>query len=354
MQSSNGKRRTWARAMAVGGSAVLAATLAGAGAVAAQDGTFPAEKADLTFGYRIAGLNSVAPLLVAEDRGLWQECGLNSVELVLTESVQPGVVSGSLDAGLVETVDAGQAQIDGLPVELIAAYRPFSRNVIAVAPHIETPADLENENILLGGTPGTLDFDVRLGLLKEAGFDLEGVNYNPVTIEGFSDAWVAQLEEGNIVMTPIFNRHFDRLDEQGFQFWVDQLDFGSDHIVGNSDFLANNPESAAALLCGIIGGIQVWSDPANMDYILGLGEDFGIEITDRITLAYEQDIINYKPFDGGWPLDAMVDLYAEIVSPINDGAVVDLEALMNLGPLHRAQEALGLEANPAFEEMAEG
>ncbi len=348
MQRANGKRRMWARGLAIAGSTVLAATLAGAGSVAAQDGKFAAEKPDLKFGYRIAGLNSVAPLLVAEDQGLWQDCGLNSVELVLTETVQPGVVSGSLDAGLVETVDAGQAQIDGLPIELIAAYRPFSRNVIAVAPEIETVEDLEGRDILLGGTPGTLDFDVRLGLLKEAGYDLEGINYNPVTIEGFSDAWVANLEEGNIVMTPIFNRHFQRLADQGFQFWVDRLDFGSDHIVGNSDFLANNPESAAALLCGIIGGIQVWSDPANMEYILGLGEDFGIEITDRITLAYEQDIINYRPFDGGWPLDLMVDLYAEIVSPINDGAVVDLAELMNLTPLHRAQEALGIEATPPY------
>ena len=343
----------WTRALAIGGTMVLAASLAG-GAVSAQDGTFAAEKPDLKFGYRIAGLNSVAPLLVAEARGLWQECGLNSVELVLTETVQPGVVSGSLDAGLVETVDAGQAQLDGLPIELIAGYRPFSRNIIAVAPEIESPADLEGRDILLGGTPGTLDFDVRLGLLKEAGYDLEGVNYNPVTIEGFSDAWVAQLEAGNIVMTPIFNRHFQRLVDQGFQFWVDQLDFGSDHIVANSDFLANNPESAAALLCGIVGGIQVWQDAANMEEILGLGEAFGIEITDRITDAYEQDIINYRPFDGGWPMDAMVDLYAEIVSPLNDGAVVDLAELMNLTPLHRAQEALGLPINPEFDEMAEG
>lgn len=353
MQRANGMRRMWARGLAIGGSAVLAATLAGAGAVAAQDGTFAAEKPNLKFGYRIAGLNSVAPLLVAEARGLWQECGLNSVELVLTETVQPGVVSGSLDAGLVETVDAGQAQIDGLPIELMAAYRPFSRNIIAVAPEIESPADLEGRDILLGGTPGTLDFDVRLNLLKEAGYDLDGIGFNPVTIEGYSDAWVAQLEAGNIVMTPIFNRHFQRLVDQGFQFWVDQLDFGSDHIVGNSDFLANNPESAAALLCGIIGGIKVWEDPANMEEILELGRAFGIEITDRITDAYEQDIINYRPFDGGWPLDAMVNLYAEIVSPINDGAVVDLEALMNLTPLHRAQAALGFEPNPPFEEMME-
>jgi NitT/TauT family transport system substrate-binding protein len=346
MERSNGMRRNWARVLAIGGSAVLAASVVGAGAVVAQDGTFAAEKPDLKFGYRIAGLNSVAPLLVAEDRGLWQECGLNSVELVLTESVQPGVVSGSLDAGLVETVDAGQAQLDGLPIELVAGYRPYSRNVIAVAPEIESVADLEGRDILLGGTPGTLDFDVRVGLLKEAGYDLEGVNYNPVTIEGFSDAWVAQLEAGNIVMTPIFNRHYQRLADQGFQFWVDRKDFGSDHIVANSDFLANNPESAAALLCGIVGGIQVWADPANMKYILGLGEAFGIEITDRITLAYEEDIKNYDPFDGGWPMDLMVDLYDEIVSPINDGAVVDLDALINLDALHKAQEALGLELNP--------
>lgn len=356
MGHSNGMRRLWARGLAVGGATVLAASVAGAGAVVAQDGEAPfsPEKPDITLGYRLPSLNSVAALLVAQDRGYWQECGLNSVELIQTEEVLPGVVSGSLDVGLVETVDTGQAQVDGLPIDLIAGYRPFSRNVIAVPPGIESVEDLDGKDVLLGGTPGTLDFDVRAGMLLEAGYDLSTVNPNYVSVEGGSDAWVALMEEGKLFMSPIFNRHYKRLQDQGFSFWVDRQDFGSDHVVGNESFLEQNPESAAAFLCGLIQGIQVWSDPANMDYILGLGEAQGIEITDNITLAYEEDIKNYAPFDGGWDMSLMEELFEEIVTPEVSGDV-DFGELLNLTPLHRAQEHLGLEPNPVVDmEMSEG
>jgi hypothetical protein len=145
-----------------------------------------------------------------------------------------------------------------------------------------------------------------------------------------------------------------RLADQGFNFWVDNQDFGSDHVGANADFVANNPETVAAVLCGLIGGIQVWTDMANMDYILGLGEAEGIEITDSITLAYEEDIKNYQPFDGGWDQALMVELFNEIVTPdVPDD--VDFDALLELGPLHAAQAALGLDPNPVVgDDMAEG
>ena len=348
MERTNGMRRLWARGLAVGGATVLAASLAGSGAVLAQDdmeAPFSPEKMDLKLGYRLPSLNSVAALLAAQDKGLWQACGLNSVELIQTEDVLPGVVSGSLDAGLVETVDTGLAQVEGLPIKLIAGYRPFSRNVIAVPPGITSVADLDGKDVLVGGVPGTLDADVRLNMLADNGYDLSTVNPNYVNVEGGSDAWVALMEEGKLFLSPIFNRHVQRLLDQDFTFWVDSQDFGSDHVVGNDGFLADNPEAAAALLCGLIGGIQIWSDMDNMEYILGLGEAQGIEITDRITLAYAEDIKNYSPFDGGWDMSLMQALFEDIVTPEVSGDV-DFDDLLDLTPLHRAQEYLGLAANP--------
>jgi len=296
----------------------------------------------VTLGYRLPSLNSVAALLIAKDRGFWQECGLADVQLIQTEQVMPGVASGSLNFGMVETVDTGQAQLDGLPVKLVAAYRPYSMNVIVVRPEITTPADLAGKDILLGGTPGTRDFDVRFELLKESGYDLTGVPFNAVSVDGGSDAWVALLEEGKLFMTPIFNRHYDKLKAEGMQFWVDRQDFGSDHIAANADFVAANPNTTAAFLCGLIKGIKVWSDPANKEYVLSLAASTGIEITDAIRNAYERDIVNYKPFDGGWPLDLMEQLFAK-----NLEGTVDMDQLLELGPLYAAQAYLGLPLDPA-------
>jgi ABC-type nitrate/sulfonate/bicarbonate transport system substrate-binding protein len=341
-------RRRGGRAMAVVGSAALAAGLVGSGAVLAQEspaiaGIGTPEKPVLTLGYRLPSYNSVAPLLVAKDRGYWQDCGLQDVQLVQTEEVTPGLVSGSLDVGLIETIDGGQAQIDGLPLKIIAGYRPYSRNIIAVRPEIGTPADLAGKDILLGGTPGTRDADVRLGFLREAGYDLTGVPFNAVTVEGGSDAWVALLLEGKLFLTPVFNRHVRTVTEAGMQLWVDQKDFGSDHVAATTDFIAANPNSTAAFLCGLIQGIQVWQDPANKEYILGLAEATGIEITQGILDAYELDIENYDPFNGGWPMDRLQELFDE-----NLESHVDAWDAVDVSALHVAQQALGLEPDPAL------
>ncbi|MBX3031216.1 MAG: ABC transporter substrate-binding protein [Chloroflexi bacterium] len=351
IRGHQGARR---RSPALAAMLAVGTALASFGVVGAQSPSFaptPApvgslgtpEVGTVTLGYRLPSLNSVAALLVAQDRGFWQECGLDEVQLIQTEQVTAGVASGSLNFGLVETVDTGQAQLDGLPIKVVAGYRPYSRNVIAVRPEIATPADLAGKDILLGGTPGTRDFDVRFELLKENGFDLTGVPFNAVAVDGGSDAWVALLLEGKLAMTPIFNRHYDNLKAEGMQFWVDQQDFGSDHVTGYADFVAANPNTTAAFLCGLIKGIQVWSDPANKEYILGLGAATGIEITDGIRNAYELDIVNYKPFDGGWPLDLMVELFA---TNLDDGTV-DLDELLALDPLYAAQAYLGLPLDPA-------
>lgn len=335
-------------------SIVLAAVLVGSTGALAQDEAaelpWSPEETTVTLGYQLPSLNSVAPLLVAQDRGFWQDCGLENVELIQTEEVTSGVVSGSLDVGILETNDAGQAQVDDLPVKVISAYRPWGRNIIAVHPSIETPADLAGKDILLGGTPGTLDFDFRMGLLSEAGYDLEGVAFNPVSVEGGSDAWVALLEEGRLYLTPVFNRHYQRLQDQGFEFWVDRFDFGNEHIITNEGFLASNPDAAAAFLCGLIQGFQVWADTANRDYVLGLGEAYGIEIDERITAAYDQDILQYRPWTGGWPMEDMAAYLEALVTPEVPGDV-DLDDLLALDPLHRAQEFLGLEPDPVLDGM---
>lgn len=302
------------------------------------------ERPVINVGYRLPSLNSVASLWIAQDKGFWKECGLEDVRLVQTEEVQAGVIGGGLDYGIIETVDFGDAALNGLPLKLIAGYRPYSRNVIAVRPEIKTPADLAGKDILLGGTPGTRDFDVRFNILKANGYDLTGVPYNAVSVDGGSDAWVALLEEGKLFMTPIFNRHYNKLKDEGMQFWADQKDFGSDHVGATADKLAAEPNTTAAFLCGLIKGIQVWKDPANKQYVLDLAAKNGIEITDGIKNAYELDIENYDPYDGGpGPYDKLAALFADNL----EGGPVDLTQLVDVTQLDRAQEYLGLPATAA-------
>ncbi len=302
------------------------------------------EKKSVTLGYRLPSLNSVAALLVATDKGYWKACGLDKVDLIQTEEVNAGVVSGSIDVGILETVDLGASQTRGLPLVMVAGYRPYSRNLIAVRPEIKKPADLAGKDILLGGTPGTADYDVRFGLLKEAGFDLTGIAFNAVTVPGGSDAWVALMQQSKLWLSPVFNRHFQALKDGGFSFWVDRQDFGSDHIGVTSDMLAKNPNTVAAVLCGLIQGIKGWVDPANKDYVLGLGAKAGLQITDAVKNSYIEDSKNYKPYDGGaGPYDQMQSLFDKNVKT----GKVDIKKLVDVIALNMAQTFLKLPLTPA-------
>jgi NitT/TauT family transport system substrate-binding protein len=323
-------------------------------ALAAPTDLAPPEQTSISVGYRLPNLNSRAPFLVALDRGYFEEAGLEAVELIQTEDALAGLVGGSLDIANVETLDAANGVVEGLPIEAIGGYQNYSVNLIAVRPEIETPQDLEGKDILLGGTPGSLDFDFRMKLLKEAGFDISGVNVNPVTIEGGSNAWVEHFLNGNLYMTPIFNRHRALVEEAGGRLVVDNFLYGSDLLAANRDWAAANPATVRAFLSAYIRALADVQDPANADHVLSLGEREGITITPGVRSGWPLDVLFYQPFDGGFGDRAQGHGLGELQAYLTENlpAVPDMATFIDAEDLNAAQQALGLEPNPVMGEPA--
>ncbi len=302
------------------------------------------EVTDIVFGHRLPGLNSLAPLLVADDQGFFEESGFTSFQLVITENVAAGILGRSLHFGAIETLDAGQNVVDDVPIHKISAYRNYSVSMIAVRSEFESVEDLEGQDVVLGGTPGSLDYDKRADLMAKNGWDLSGVNVNPVVIPGGSDAWVELFLEGQVAVTALFNRHVNRVRDAGHNIIVNEFEFGNDSVVANADFIEQNPVAVAQFLCAYIRGAQFWQDPANKEYILGLGAQQGIDITDAIRDAYELDILQFnrdEVYDGGFQRSDLQALFEEFLEQ-----PPDLDEVLRVGPLHQAQEALGLPTRP--------
>jgi ABC-type nitrate/sulfonate/bicarbonate transport system substrate-binding protein len=312
------------------------------------------EQTAISIGYRLPNLNSRAPFLVALDRGYFSDAGFTDVQLVQTEETAPGLIGGSLQFGNVETLDTANGFAEGLPLQALAGYQNYTANMIAVRPEIATPADLAGKDILLGGTPGSLDFDLRANMLAEAGFDITGVPFNAVNVDGGSNAWVALFLEDKLAMTPIFNRHRQQVLDAGGRLVVDRFDYGSDMLATNRDWAAANPNTVRAFLSAYIRALADVQDPANTDYVMSLGERAGITITDGVRAGWDGDHGDrayYEAFDGGFgdvtQGGGLGELEAYLGANLPEGVTVDLSQFVDSADLNAVQQALGLEANPA-------
>lgn len=312
------------------------------------------EQTAITVGYRLPNLNSRAPFLVALDRGYFTDAGFTDVQLVQTEETAPGLIGGSLQFGAVETLDTANGFAEGLPLTAVAGYQNYTSNTIAVRPEVATPADLAGKDILLGGTPGSLDFDLRAKLLADAGFDITGVPYNAVTVDGGSNAWVALFLDGKLFLTPIFNRHRQQVQDAGARLVVDTVDYGSDLLAANKDWAAANPNTVQAFLGAYIRALADIKDPGNADYVFSLGERAGITITDGIRSGWPNDVAFFAPFDGGFgnadDAGGLGELEAFLADNLPDGVAVDLSQFVDASALNAAQAALGLAPNPASDD----
>ncbi|MBM4433579.1 MAG: ABC transporter substrate-binding protein [Chloroflexi bacterium] len=326
-------------------SATAAPTVAAtvAATAAATPKTLPKpEKTAIKVGLRLPSLNQQAPMRIAVDKGYFAEVGFTNVEIITTEQTREGVLGGSLDVAHMETSDVVDAAGNrGTPLRMIAAHSNYTSMMIAVHKSIRTLKDLEGKDILLGGTPGTKDFDDRAAFLKKAGWDITTIKVNPVTVPGGSNAWVKLLSEDKLFMTPIFNRHRNGVLAAGHKLVVDEKVYGSDVLTASTAALAQTPNLFVAFIGAYIKALQIVKDLGNQEYVMGLGPKIGITVTDDIRNAWELDAANYRPHTGGFPVEDMDGFTKRLF-----GNAVPVSKFFDPTPLWKAQEILGIPKDP--------
>mgnify|MGYP001204728500 CR=1 FL=1 len=301
-----------------------------------------AETSKVTVGIRIPNVGSNAPLYVAVDQGFYAEEGLE-VEIIEAESVSAGLVGGSLQFAIGEASDAVNAAAEGTGLEIVAGYRNRQPFYVAVGKDIETPADLEGKDVLLGGTPGSLDFDLRASLMKDAGFDITGVTVNPVSVPGGSNAWVEQLLAGNLSASVFFARHRPGIIEAGHTLVLDTYkEWPNDSVVAHKDFVDANPNTVARFIRATLRGMQIWKDPSNQAYVQEMMPEYGFRVKEPEYLVdvYQADLDMY---DKDMGLDPAA--FANMLSVFGMEAT-SFESYTDVSALNLAQSSLGIANRP--------
>lgn len=298
-----------------------------------------AEKSKVKVGIELPNLDSNGAVVMAMVNGYYEDEGLE-IEVIRTEATKEGLAGGSLDFAFVSSIDLVNAAQQGTGIELVAGHRGRQRIIIAAQPDIKRPEDLKGKPILLGSTPGTLEYDIRTGLLTEAGFDIADAGGKVVAIAGGSDDWVEHFLNGDLAMTVAFARHLPALQEHGANILVDVLkDWPNDSIASTEKFMSENPNTAARFLRATIRGMADFTDPDNTAAVLQTMEDEGYTIDEIYTgpdgpAAF---VDHAKLYD--LDLTPSQESFDDLLST-NELETVPLDDISDLSQLKRAQEQL--------------
>ncbi|WP_283133138.1 ABC transporter substrate-binding protein [Rhizohabitans arisaemae] len=261
----------------------------------------------ITVGMRLPDPGHLAPLLIGTDRGFYAEEGLE-VRTVVTEDLVPGILDGGLTfADMPSTALLGDA--GKLPIRLISGWHGRRDYWMAVAPGVSVPADLAGRRVILGAPS---DQPVRLRLLAEAGFPLDGVDCEPVNPPGGSDVWIRQLLSGEAGMAPIFLRHRREILDAGCRLVLDvSKDWPSNSVGASTAFLAANPAVATGFLRATLRAMEIWMDPGNAPDVLEIWAKHGIRITPEQRDTYVEGFL--RPY-GRADLTLREDEFAELIA----------------------------------------
>ena len=263
------------------------------------------------------------------------------VEVGFAEDPIPALVSDSADVGILELPFLAQAVDEGVDLVAIAGYRCVEPFYIAVAEGIESAEDLAGENVFLDGLPGSPVVDLRLDLMADAGWDLEGVDANFVQIPGDSAGPVEQFAEGQLAVTNFYREEYPTIDEAGGQVIVTELRLWPNEVmVTTPTFLEENPDLVEDFLVGMLNSTTWFKDLSNKDEFLEMAESQDYPTEDAV-----------KDYESG-PYLFCENLYLE---PESANAQLEtyeapgdftLDDLAVLDQLEAAQEQVGTDNAP--------
>jgi ABC-type nitrate/sulfonate/bicarbonate transport system substrate-binding protein len=200
-------------------------------------------------------------LFVAEELGYFEEAGLDvTIRRPPEGSVTELVASGGAEFGIDFQDSIANRFDEGLPVTAVAAI--VEHNTAGILSHadanIQTAADIE------GNSYGTWNEEIELALLEQV-MQEDGGDFSQVElVPNQADNSVVGLANGMFDSATIYYAWDGIMAEHqnvptNFFYFTDfseQLDFYSPIIIGNNDYLENNPDEVSAFVQAVKRGYQ--------------------------------------------------------------------------------------------------
>lgn len=202
-----------------------------------------------------------APLLVAEEKGLFAEQGIDA-EVLFIGPGQP--LLGALTSGEVPIVMAGAPQaidatLAGGDYVLLGAVQPYLTNSVYVAPEIHTPEDLRGKSIGVSNYGAISHVALRVAL-EHWGF-VEGRDVNVVRSGGTPET-LAAMQSGAIAGGSFSPPQTFRAADMGFRELFDvaatRMEMGNAAIVSTRRFTREQPDVVERYLKVVAKAVQVF------------------------------------------------------------------------------------------------
>ncbi|MCW2760749.1 MAG: hypothetical protein JWR85_950 [Marmoricola sp.] len=287
-------------------------------------------------------------VIVAEEKGYFDEVGINDVKIIETEDPLPALIGGSLDLALYDTdttVAAGVKSKEDL--RYLSPYLGGEANILGVGKGIDSADDLKGKTITGGQFGSRNDFLMRK-LLTDNGVDPDK-DVKLVSTGGQSNERLQSVIAGTVDGASLQLRHRTLLENAGGKFLFEEVDQVPQVGWSANKLLDESPETVAAFLTATLKARQFITDVKNKDEVLALMEEKKFDLPQDYKDAYEaENSPNYHTGDGGFEvadmdtfIDTQIDL--EVIPP-----GTDWHEWVNPGPLWRAQKALGLPLRPSI------
>lgn len=291
-------------------------------------------------------------VLVAQDKGYFQEVGIDNVEIVTVEDPLPALIGGSLDFALYDTdTTIAAAKKSNSGVRYLSVYLGGEANILGVSEGINSAEDLKGKTITGGQFGSRNDFLIRK-LLTDNGLNPDS-DVNLVSTGGQSNERLQSVIAGTVDGASLQLRHRSLLEAEGGKFLFEELGRAPQNGWSANKILTESPETAAAFLTATLRARQFITDINNKDEVLNLmaTKDFDLPEPYRNAYADEQDP-EYHIADGGFDVADMNQFINEQIElkVIPEGT--NWREYVDLIPLWRAQKALDLPLRPTPEEMS--
>jgi NitT/TauT family transport system substrate-binding protein len=272
-------------------------------------------------------------------QGYFRSEGLD-IKVVVTQDVRAAVIGGSAAIGMDFIGNVAQAAAGQTGVRVVGGMNCRTPMTFAVGPGIQRPSDLEGRDVLVTTTAGDPQTQLRLRVLKEAGWDVAASGAHLVNVPGGSAAWAQLLVAGKLALVPVYDTTRGQVVKGGGRIIVDRLlDVPAYVLFATKDWIDGHPNTLEHFLRAEIRTLTYETNLGNQDAIIrDLKTRYGVNVgaaqaaTGRYKLVQEPVCANMYFDEQAYQRAAQVQKLPRI--PFSE--------LASLDALRQAQRSLGL------------
>lgn len=297
-------------------------------------------------------MNQIAWMVA--DENYWPELGFcEEARVVATSDYMAGLIGGDVWVSQGESSDIWPASAEGsVDLTIIGVEKDSEAWFLGLAEGVD-PNDLEGRKIS-GGPPGDRNIQVGRNILEEMGTDPDSMEW--VSVNGGSDQRLQVLIAGQIDAAVLQPRHLSQLDQAGGEMVYQEYNVVPQEVwVVQTETLEENEDAVCAWVEGRVAAKQWLSagddHTENRDAAIELGREYGREPSEGEVEQWANEMTDNWSLDGGSPAASFDEWNDDMI----EGGIVpedyDWRDHADFTCLWQAQENLGIEKNPAPEEV---